>query len=91
MKRILVVEDEPGIAFALEAALRDPSLVADWDPGARDLDGYLYPETYHFASGMPAERAAQAMIERFRTVWSELDGSSAASNSSREVPFAAAS
>lgn len=63
---------------ALEAAFRDPALIADLDPEARDLDGYLFPETYKFARGAAATRVAEAMVDRFRAVWTELDGDAAA-------------
>jgi UPF0755 protein len=65
-------------AAELEAAFRDPALLADFAPGARDLDGYLFPETYNFARGTPAFRVAEVMVERFLAVWAELDGDAAA-------------
>ncbi|MDD8020732.1 MAG: endolytic transglycosylase MltG [Acidobacteriota bacterium] len=47
-------------------ACQETSLVADLDPEARDLEGYLYPETYHFARGARAEEIVKAMVEQFR-------------------------
>src|SRR6476646_8755529 len=35
-----------GTAAAFIAASKDPSLVKELDPEARDLEGYLFPETY---------------------------------------------
>ena len=35
------------------------------------LEGFLFPDTYRFAVGIPAERAAHHLAERFREVWKE--------------------
>jgi UPF0755 protein len=40
-------------------------------PGAPSLEGFFFPDTYRFAVGIPAERVALHLVERFRTVWSE--------------------
>ena len=52
----------------LLAAFRDAALVADLDPGATDLQGYLFPETYHFPRGESPAGVARAMVNRFRDV-----------------------
>jgi UPF0755 protein len=36
------------------------------------LEGYLFPETYHFEQGIPPARLAAAMTGRFDAVWSEV-------------------
>ena len=72
----------------LEAAFRDPAPIRDLDPQAPDLEGYLFPETYHFPRGAPPERVARVLVERFRAVWDELGGperSQALGLSPREV------
>jgi UPF0755 protein len=58
-------------AAALEAAFRDPAPVKDIDPAATDLEGYLYPETYHFARGTSAPRILEEMVGRFKGAWEE--------------------
>lgn len=40
--------------------------VLDLDPEAQDLEGYLYPDTYHFASGITEEEVVEALIRNFR-------------------------
>jgi len=40
-------------------------------PGAPSLEGFLYPDTYRFAEGVPAALAARHMVGRFRAVWRE--------------------
>ncbi len=56
-----------GTAEAFLQAVRRADLVADLDPEARDLEGYLFPDTYFFARGTPAERIVAEMVERFKS------------------------
>jgi UPF0755 protein len=56
----------------LDAAVSQTSLVADLDPGARSLEGYLFPDTYHFSPMAPAAQIAAAMVRRFRVVAAQL-------------------
>jgi peptidoglycan lytic transglycosylase G len=56
-----------GAAF-LAAAL-DPSLIRDLDPKAKDLEGYLFPDTYDLPRSGNAEALLVArMVGRFRSV-----------------------
>jgi UPF0755 protein len=51
------------------AAARDPAPIADLDPEAADLEGYLFPDTYHIPlSPDPARSLVQRMVRRFREV-----------------------
>lgn len=54
----------PASAFA--AAAGDASLVRDIDPGADDLEGYLFPDTYLVQEGITAREMAALMVRRFR-------------------------
>jgi UPF0755 protein len=40
--------------------------VAEWDPEAQNLEGYLFPETYRFGRKASAEEVLKAMVEQFR-------------------------
>ena len=42
----------------LDAAAGQTALVADLDPGARSLEGYLFPDTYHLARKATPARSA---------------------------------
>jgi peptidoglycan lytic transglycosylase G len=53
----------------LESAFRDPAAIRALDPNAPDLEGYLFPETYRFARGMPAPRILDEMAGRFKDVF----------------------
>jgi UPF0755 protein len=51
----------------LRQAVYDPALVRDLDPAARELEGYLYPETYRFARGTASREIVATMVNMFRT------------------------
>lgn len=50
----------------LDAAVNQAGLVADLDPGAKTLEGYLFPDTYHFPRKFSAAQICAAMVRRFR-------------------------
>lgn len=47
------------------AATRDTRLAQRYGIPASEVEGYLFPETYQFAPGLPATAAAAAMLETF--------------------------
>jgi peptidoglycan lytic transglycosylase G len=47
------------------------SRIADLDPEAADLEGYLFPDTYALAKGTPAARIIDQMVENHRILWGE--------------------
>jgi len=56
----------------LDAAARQASLIADLDPGATSLEGYLFPDTYYFARKATAAQICAAMVKRFRVVAGQI-------------------
>jgi UPF0755 protein len=54
-------------------AARDGSLVNDLDPAAKDLEGYLFPETYTLPRGTPVVTLVSLMVERFRDTYTMLE------------------
>lgn len=54
---------------AIERAVKDTSLIADLDPNARDLEGYLFPDTYVYTRQTRAPQLVAAMVRRFRQVF----------------------
>jgi len=56
----------------LNAAVERTDLVADLDPGAKSLEGYLFPDTYRFARKATSAQIAAAMVRRFRAVAGQL-------------------
>jgi peptidoglycan lytic transglycosylase G len=55
----------------LKVAQSDTALIADLDPKARSLEGYLFPETYEFSRLMTMHEMAAAMVKQFRQVASQ--------------------
>lgn len=53
------------------ALMDDVSLINDLDPEARNLEGYLYPDTYSFPPDVKPREMVAAMVRRFRQVWQE--------------------
>jgi len=49
------------------------SLVNDLDPAAKDLEGYLFPETYTLPRGTPVATLVSLMVERFRDTYTTLE------------------
>jgi len=56
----------------LDAAAREASLVADLDPRAVSLEGYLFPDTYHFARKATQAQICATMVRRFRAVAGQI-------------------
>ena len=56
----------------LKVAQSDTSLIADLDPSAHTLEGYLFPETYDFTRMMTMQEMAAAMVKQFRQVASQI-------------------
>ena len=57
-----------GPSETLLAAFRNPEPILDLNPDAEDLEGYLFPDTYHFPRSATGPSIAQAMVDRFREV-----------------------
>ncbi len=60
-----------GDRAAFLAAMNDPAPIADLDPEAPDLEGYLFPDTYAFARSTPEEEIVATMVANFRRRWQE--------------------
>ncbi len=53
--------------FMAEAA--DTSLIDSLDREATDYEGYLFPETYHFAKDTPSNEIVAAMVSQFNRIF----------------------
>ncbi len=67
-----LVEAGIGEPQSLREAFRDPGLIRDLGPGAVDLEGFLFPDTYRFSRSAPPEEIFGAMVRRFREVWDRV-------------------
>jgi len=57
-----------GSAASFVAAAHDPALAKSFDPGARDLEGYIFPDTYTVPRRTDANVLVHQMVERFEKV-----------------------
>jgi UPF0755 protein len=82
MVTVTIVEGSTATEVAQGMAAAGLGTTADWDrlvqqrqwiadlsPDAPSLEGFLFPDTYRFAVGTPAEQAAHHLVDRFREVW----------------------
>ena len=67
MSRIFVARGL-GTAADFVSAAGDASLIRDLDPTARNLEGYLFPDTYALTRSTDAPALVRAMVDRFRRV-----------------------
>jgi len=56
----------------LAATVSETPLIADLDPRARSLEGYLFPDTYRFQRKVTSAQVVAAMVRRFRTAASQI-------------------
>ena len=57
-----------GSAASFREAATDATLVRDLDPAAKDLEGYLFPETYAVSRHVMPQQLVHAMVDRFTHV-----------------------
>ncbi len=55
-----------GESGRLRAAFASPERIADLDPSASHLEGYLFPDTYRFARNAGESEIADALVAAFR-------------------------
>ena len=69
-----------GKADEFRTAAMNPKLIADLDPSAPDLEGYLFPETYSLPRDTPASSIVEQMVGGFKNAFTpEMRNAAAAS------------
>ena len=66
---VAAVVEQAGLGTAADfliAAKGDLFLIKDLDPNAKTLEGYLFPDTYHFTRIDTAHEIVAGMVHRFR-------------------------
>lgn len=67
-----LLEDVTGLPEAeIAAQLMAPELAAVHGVPGPTIEGYLFPDTYRFARGVPISAVVEAMVERYRSVWTD--------------------
>ncbi len=56
----------------LGAAASQTALIADLDPNAKSLEGYLFPDTYKFSPPVSPVQMMAVMVRQFRTVAAQI-------------------
>jgi UPF0755 protein len=66
---------ESGLADpdAFLALVRSPEFTRSVGIEADGLEGYLYPETYHFARGLAPEEILRTLVAQFEHVWKTIE------------------
>jgi UPF0755 protein len=69
------------------ALMDDTSAIRDLDPEAKNLEGYLYPDTYSFPPNTDARGVIEALVRRFRQAWEDAraKGEVTVTRSPREI------
>ncbi|MDQ3321889.1 MAG: endolytic transglycosylase MltG [Acidobacteriota bacterium] len=49
--------------------MNDVSLIKDFDPQAKNLEGYMFPSTYSFPKNTTAAQIIKTMVEQFKKTW----------------------
>ena len=45
------------------------ALIKDFDPSAKNLEGYMYPSTYNLPKGTKPPQVIKTMVEQFKKIW----------------------
>ena len=75
MEEVAARIEAAGLGSAAEFldVAREPATAAAFGVPGASLEGYLFPETYELAKGIPAREIAQLMVDHFFGVWRELE------------------
>ena len=70
VREIAAVYENAGVGSAADviAASKNAALIQSIDPDARDLEGYLFPDTYTLPRTATASQLVELMVNRFKKV-----------------------
>lgn len=54
---------------AILAMMDDTSQIKDFDPQAKNLEGYMFPTTYNFPKDIAPKQIIKAMVDQFKKAW----------------------
>lgn len=71
IRQYAAMVEEKGLASAgaFLAVATDPAVAAEYGIPGDTLEGYLFPDTYHFPKGLPPKHLVDHMIARFWSVF----------------------
>jgi UPF0755 protein len=75
MEEVAARIESAGLGSAADflAVARDPASAAAFGVEGTSLEGYLFPETYELAKGVPARDVARMMVDHFHAVWRTIE------------------
>ncbi len=62
-------ESAPASKEEVLLLFKNTKLIADLDPKATDLEGYLFPDTYEYSTSTTRAQIVEAMVKRFRKIY----------------------
>ncbi|WP_342644651.1 endolytic transglycosylase MltG [Mucilaginibacter sp. CSA2-8R] len=62
-------QNQPSGQEAILKLMDDVSLIKDIDPDAKNLEGYMYPNTYSFPRSVSTQAIIKTMVDEFKKVW----------------------
>ncbi len=67
--------DQQGICSREDflAAAAKPAPISDLAPGAKNLEGFLFPSTYEYTRRTTCDQIVHRMVQNFRAVWDSLN------------------
>lgn len=68
-----IVEAGLGEADAILAIVADPESPTRFGVEGTTLEGYLFPETYRWPTGLSADDIVKTLVDQFHAVWRELE------------------
>ena len=73
LTQIAGIVSNMGLAEAPEfiRSATDPAIIGALGVEADSLEGYLFPDTYHFPKGLPLDEIMGTMLNRFREIFSK--------------------
>jgi UPF0755 protein len=69
LQGLALKEPSPPRLEDLQDLFKNTSLIADIDPQAPTLEGYLFPDTYDYTPNTKRAQLVEAMVKRFREVY----------------------
>ena len=54
---------------AILTLMNDVSMIKDFDPTAKNLEGYMFPSTYDFSRDVKPQEIIKRSVEQFKKIW----------------------
>ena len=69
---VLLSGNGVGTLEEMDSAIMQTDWISDLNPGAESLEGYLFPETYHFGRKIDSDAVIKTMVDQFRKQFGRL-------------------